>query len=504
MPLPRQQRIQLALVQIGNEVERLQTYHSAIIEQQGGVGGSASERPWSDVDKTKLPSACFLWVEDAKRKGSWHLPYKEGTGGISETTGMYASAGPVNLNALRAIAAALGGARTGKPMNVPSEVRRKAERLFERYKIGRYAEQRKEQTMHNQRIVEERMDDRFAEAVLDKEACIVRDVAIVNPTSVNCSYKGGKGRRFSERARQSVARLLEGKKAYRNHQGKTEEKDMGGVRRTEDQIGKWANGRLTESGLVRADLHYLRINAVKEWIEAIVEQMPETIGSSINALGDSVYNETEKMEDVEDITGVHSVDIVTSPGSTKHLFESNKDDNGGDAGSNTDGMEDGDLEIAAMTLAELREARPDLVDAVVKEQKDSDTTVATITGLKEQVASVTKERDEQKVKLDEATLKEQVREREVAIDKAITESGIRADDISESFRTALSAATDDGTIKALLDDRKKIIERAKEGVRGMGDEGDGGGGSDDGKKVSDEQTKKDYQEAAGVKPKAAE
>lgn len=100
----------------------------------------ASNKSWASVDKAKLPAACFLWVEDAEKKSTWHLPYREGTGDINPETGMYSKAGAINLGAVRAIMAALGGARSGKAMSVPDAVKAKAEALAKRFKIGSYAE----------------------------------------------------------------------------------------------------------------------------------------------------------------------------------------------------------------------------------------------------------------------------------------------------------------------------------------------------------------------------
>ena len=95
-----------------------------------------SNKSWAKVNKSKLPASCFLWVEDMKKKTTWHLPYREGVGGINPKTGMYKSAGSINAGAVRAIMAALAGARTGKAMTVPASVRKKAEALAKRLKIG--------------------------------------------------------------------------------------------------------------------------------------------------------------------------------------------------------------------------------------------------------------------------------------------------------------------------------------------------------------------------------
>lgn len=86
-----------------------------------------SDAPWSGVDKSKLPKSAFLWIEgDGKLKSQWHLPYKD-------------AAGNVNLGALRAISAVIAGARTGKPMSIPADVRKKIVALLKKHKIGQYA-----------------------------------------------------------------------------------------------------------------------------------------------------------------------------------------------------------------------------------------------------------------------------------------------------------------------------------------------------------------------------
>ena len=87
---------------------------------------AVSDAPWSSVDKSKLPKSAFLWVEDPKKKSTWHLPYKDAQGNI-------------NLGALRAISAAVAGARTGTPMSIPADVRKKIDGLLKKYKIGEYA-----------------------------------------------------------------------------------------------------------------------------------------------------------------------------------------------------------------------------------------------------------------------------------------------------------------------------------------------------------------------------
>lgn len=100
----------------------------AMGEETNTSEAKTSNAPWSSVDKSKLPKSAFMWIEgDGKKKSQWHLPYKD-------------SSGNINLNALRAIAAAIAGARTGKPMNIPSAVRKKINRLLKQYNIGQQKE----------------------------------------------------------------------------------------------------------------------------------------------------------------------------------------------------------------------------------------------------------------------------------------------------------------------------------------------------------------------------
>ncbi len=50
-----------------------------------------------------LPASSYAWVEDPAKKTTWHLPYKD-------------AAGKVKCGCVRAAIAAIGGARTGRPM----------------------------------------------------------------------------------------------------------------------------------------------------------------------------------------------------------------------------------------------------------------------------------------------------------------------------------------------------------------------------------------------------
>ena len=96
-----------------------------------------SDASWAKVNKSKLPAQCFLIVGDMKKKTTWHLPYREGAGGIDPNTGLYRKAGPVNKGAIRALLALFGGSRGGiKNFSVPAAVKAKVQALAKQAGIG--------------------------------------------------------------------------------------------------------------------------------------------------------------------------------------------------------------------------------------------------------------------------------------------------------------------------------------------------------------------------------
>ena len=57
----------------------------------GFAGANTSTKPWSKVDKTKLPKECFLYVGDPEKKSTWKFP-------------VYEAPGKINVNGLEAAA----------------------------------------------------------------------------------------------------------------------------------------------------------------------------------------------------------------------------------------------------------------------------------------------------------------------------------------------------------------------------------------------------------------
>ena len=111
--------------------------HDAVAEAVSRIAlMEISNRSWASVNKSKLPRSCFLVPGDPDDKESWKLPVYEGAGPL-DASGHYTRRGPLNINAVRAALAALGGAHTGTPMaGVPAGVKARLERWIQRYGSG--------------------------------------------------------------------------------------------------------------------------------------------------------------------------------------------------------------------------------------------------------------------------------------------------------------------------------------------------------------------------------
>ncbi len=414
----------------------------------------ASNRSWALIDKTKLPSQCFLWIEDRLKKSTWHLPYREGAGGIDPNTGMYRKAGPINLNALRAISQAIGGARTGSPMVIPKEIRNKITKLLKEFNIGRFRENKDMAKIIN--INEASISGQFKESVIDKENRIIPGVVLLRETSSNLYYPGSKGTRFSEEFRRAVASNITGKKFYNNHVSQEELKKHHGVRSTNDIVGYYENGRM-ENGVPKADIKYLTHQA--PFIESIME-ISDKIGLSIVANGGMSYDKETGIAEAFELKQLFSADLVTEPGSTINMFESD---------NNYIDEEEGDfMDYKDLSIQSILENRPDLVEGLNKAIMDKMSTKEEVDGFKKQIADLTESNKTMKQKIDEFDVKEKAAERAVKIDELIKESKIDAKLITPIFREQLSEAKDDEAVKKLIEDRKLLAPK-KKGVKDMGD-----------------------------------
>ena len=91
-----------------------------------------SNKAWSKIDRSKLPAECFFIVPDKEKRSTWRLPYREGCGNVDEKTGLYVNAGPVNINAVRAVLSAI---------NVPDDIKENIKTVVKELGAGGFVEQ---------------------------------------------------------------------------------------------------------------------------------------------------------------------------------------------------------------------------------------------------------------------------------------------------------------------------------------------------------------------------
>ena len=435
-------------LQLSAEVER-------ILEQD------ASNNNWALVNKLQLPPQSFLWIEDKEDRRKWHLPYREGSGGIDPNTKMYRKAGAVNLNALRAIDQAMGGSKARMPSIIPKEIKSKIIKLLKEFNIGKYSESRKDTEMKAMQISESTISGQFKEGKFDKENRTIAGVIILNSTSANRYFPGSKGTRFSESFLQAVAANIDGKKVYMNHVSMEELDKHHGVRDVKDIIGFYENGRM-ENGVPRADIKYLPHQA--PIVESLVGEMADKIGLSIVANGEMSYDKETGIAEAYSLKTLHSADLVTEPGSTNNMFESGN--------PNVDEKEE-DMDLKDLTLNELFESRSDLVEAIEKKVQDKLSSKEEVADWKKQIAELTEGNKTLKLKVDEFEVIEAAAKKKETVDELLKESNIDKALVTPIFRETLSEAKDETAMKALIEDRKTLTKPAKKkGVTDMGDHKD--------------------------------
>jgi hypothetical protein len=444
----------------------------------------ASNRAWNLIDKTKLPPQCFLWIENKTNRRKWYLPYREGTGGINPETKMYRKAGLVNLNALKAIDEAMGGKTSTMPSIIPREIRTKIIKLLKEFSIGKYAEDIKEGNNIMNKIIniqESSISKQFAAIALDKKERLISGVVLLRPTSSNSYFKGSTGTRFTENFLKSVAENINNKKWYKNHASPEEMKKHQGVRSVDDLLGYYENGRMVQ-GIPKADIKYLSAQA--PFVESWVEEMADKIGLSIVANGAMTYDRETGIAEATDLKSLLSADLVTETGSTVNMFE-----------SESKNKEEESMDYKVITMKELLEHRPDLVEGMKKGILDEVSTQEEVDSFKTQISELTETNKVQKKKLDDQEIKDKISEKKDQVDTLLKESKLDEKYVTKTFKESLVDAKDEEAIKALITDRKELVEGQKKKpggkIKDMGD------GADIGKDtLSDEDFEKAVVEAA--------
>jgi len=152
----------------------------------------------------------------------------------------------------------------------------------------------------------------LSEAKVAKDSRIVKGVVLIGPESPT-------RRRIYPRATLEAALpLYDGVKIYEDHP------DYPGARKVRELIGRVVKGSpvLTSDGKIKADIRAFKRRPGDDFL-AIAEDDPTAVGMSHNALGiEKPSQDREGWSVITEIVSVRSVDVVTEPGTTKGLHES--------------------------------------------------------------------------------------------------------------------------------------------------------------------------------------
>ncbi|MGI6420417.1 MAG: hypothetical protein ACOX1P_32710 [Thermoguttaceae bacterium] len=281
--------------------------------------------------------------------------------------------------------------------------------------------------------IQEFVDSRGLVMPIDRRGGIIRGVKILGVASQN-------GRTYLPEAIERAAPLYEGAKVNVNHA----KRGPAGPRDYRDRIGVIRNVAARPGEGLFGDFHFNPRHALAEQLLWDAEHAPQNVGFSHNVLarlgrrGETVV--------VEEITKVQSVDLVADPATTAGLFESTGND---ELGEGAAAAEAGRLE--SLTLDQLRQARPDMVEALLTEAAER---IAALEG-----------------ELDRLRLADQIRARRARIRRLLAESGLPDPEVagaperqivSESFLQRLMQAGDEAEIRRLIEERAEMVRELAE------------------------------------------
>lgn len=195
-------------------------------------------------------------------------------------------------------------------------------------------------------------------AGVDLATGVISGVKLLGHNSAN-------GRRYSESAVSKAAKLYEGAKVNVNHRKGPGDRDY------RDRIGVIRNVEARGDGLY-GDLHFNPKHALAEQLAWDAEHAPENVGLSHDAEGRTRNDNGSVL--VEEITKVHSVDLVSDPATVRSLYESeDKMDYMGDGAPTTEETPSAD--------AAVKQSLRDAMVAILDGEGDKKTKLAKLKGL---------------------------------------------------------------------------------------------------------------------------
>ena len=282
-------------------------------------------------------------------------------------------------------------------------------------------------------MLQELVDSRGVSVRVDPRQGVIRGVKILGLESRN-------GRSYRPEALSQAAPLYEGAKVNVNHPKGT----PNAPRDYQDRIGVIRNVAVRPEGLF-GDFQFNPKHALAEQLVWDAEHAPENVGFSHNVEARTGRNGDRVV--VEAILRVQSVDLVADPATTRGLFESVADPTG--AAPPPANEPAPPVPLAELSIEDLKRRRPDLVEAIVREQAEALGALrAEVDRLRAAEALRRKERRARRL-LDEYGLPD-----------PDTADGRAKSLVSPWFLESLLAAPDDEAMRAIVEDRARLAHLA--------------------------------------------
>lgn len=277
---------------------------------------------------------------------------------------------------------------------------------------------------------------------INKEKGIVEGVVILTGEKVS------KNKTFyTKQALQEAVTRYEGAKMFLDHPKNGESE----VRSVRDFGGVYKNVRLEEGRYVKADLHLVPSNEIRNIVLPLAEAKPLGVGFSIRDRGRGREENGVFLVEGFASKGSFSIDLVTEASVNETLFESNQ------GGS--------DMDLTKVTLEELEAGNPTLVESIKTGERNA----------------VLKEFEE-KIKAGEEAPKLLDKSKKVM---ALAESGMPKEVIDKLRPTIESESISFEVAQGMIKAQKEILESVKAPAKGGDPKVTGHGASKDGQPLNE-------------------
>jgi len=399
-------------------------------------------------DGVQFPATAFAYVPDPEKSSTWKLRLWEDP----EKKITRAQLG-------RAAAALSPGGFRGQRVAIPSTdlpaVKRKIRAEYRKLDV---------EDEDIPRWVKETMTREYVlsyvpltEATFDKGRATV---IVIKP-----GFNADKSRYYPAEMLKRDYKVFEGQKMYADHPTEQEDKDLPerSIKNT-GWVAVLKDVTCDENGVITGVAEIIESWLMTKLATLRDKKLLSEMGISINAVGNASKStiEGETTLVIEEFTGCRSVDFVTEPGA---------------GGIVTFYESDRNHDIDLIELSGLREKRPDLVksiesvvrEEITKEVKKAMENEELIKEKDDQIATLTKERDDLKEAAEKAEKDKAKAEAQAAIKEAVDKAELpdaAKERLIERFKDAESAEGIEEVIQSEVDYIAKLSEAGK--VKGLG------------------------------------